>query len=323
MKMSSPKLYLLATTYTLMTLDECSQSGVFERVAADTASRGYAGFDIALQHILLIGKDRFASVMKEHNLKCIVKVYSSGGVGNLPSCNELARKECELEHPEQGRTVEHHIAVWSAQVREACTARIRPFVLGIGSHSGRDYFSEDEADTFFRAAIAVSDELGVPCFHETHRHKILFNPWLAVRLVERHSKLQLLGDLSHYCCVCEAPPGDAELEGAIAKLLPRCGHLHARVGFEEGPQILDPREPRWSKYVDGHLAWWKAAFRSAAARGAAHVTVTPEFLPPPYCWSLQSSDSYPGQPAVDVNAINHFMADLVRKAIKEEFPESC
>jgi hypothetical protein len=51
----------------------------------------------------------------------------------------------------------------------------------------------------------------------------------------------------------------------------------------------------------------------AAARGAAVFTVTPEFLPPPYCW-VSLSD---GSPVVDVSAINDDMAAFVRQLFEE------
>jgi sugar phosphate isomerase/epimerase len=319
---SAPSFILLATTYPIVPLDQCGpDNDRFEKVAEEYASRGYGGFDMAVQHILLLGKERVVRALAKHNLKIMAKIYSSGHSGSIPSENPVALAAAEVPHPKQGKTVGEHIAVWNAQIREAVVPSLRPFLLGIASQGGRDYFTHEDADAFFTNSAAMSKEIGLPIFHETHRHRLLYSPWEAVRMVRRHPELRLLGDLSHYCVVCEAAPDDADLNGAIVELIPRIGHVHARVGFEEGPQILDPREPRWAKHVEGHMAWWRDVFRAAKARGDAHVTVTPEFLPPPYAWSVHGSEGYPGTAVVDVHEVNHHMGAIVRKAFEEVMAE--
>jgi hypothetical protein len=35
--------------------------------------------------------------------------------------------------------------------------------------------------------------------------------------------------------------------------LSRTGHIHARIGHPEGPQVNDPRAPEWKNIVDTHL----------------------------------------------------------------------
>ena len=36
----------------------------------------------------------------------------------------------------------------------------------------------------------------------------------------------------------------------------RTDHIHARVGYTEGPQITDPRVPEWKRALDFHLQCW-------------------------------------------------------------------
>ena len=277
------RLGLIATTFPLLTLEELSNEGPFEAVCSEYASRGYAGLDISLVHILCIGKDRFARVMQENQLYFIGKCYSSGGGCPSAPGNSAALKKAERTHPPIGRDVESHIAVFCAQMRELCESLpLRSLLLSISGQSGRDYFSQEQADKFFSTCNALGEELGVTVQHETHRHRILFNPWCTRAIVERHPTLNLLADLSHYCVVCETPCEDADLQEAVATLIPRVTHTHARVGYEEGPQVPDPALPAFAQHVAGHVAWWKAIFRAHISRGKAVCTVTPEFLPFPY-----------------------------------------
>jgi hypothetical protein len=268
------KLCLLATPVALLTLADVTKEGLFEGICKEYAERGYAGFDISVQYILSIGKERFARALKEHGLVFVGKCYSSGG-----GCPNAA----EFSHPPQGRDVDAHIAVFAAQVREvAGCALLRPFLLSISGQSGRDYFTQEDTDKFFVAFQGLEREYGVCIQHETHRHRLLFNPWTARTQVARHPTLHLLADLSHYLCVCEAPCDDPDLSEAVATLLPSVTHTHARVGHEEGPQVPDPSAPHWAKHVEGHVAWWKQIFREHIKRGAGVCTVTPEFLLFPY-----------------------------------------
>ena len=70
------------------------------------------------------------------------------------------------------------------------------------------------------------------------------NPWNTQRILRRFPSLKLTCDYSHWVCVAERLLPDC---GEILQLsADHCWHLHARVGFEEGPQVPDPRAPEWS-----------------------------------------------------------------------------
>jgi len=312
---SPTRLALIATTFPLISLDELAlpaeDPASFEGLCARVAADGYAGLDISCQHVLTLGKERFARALEASGLKFIAKCYSSGG-----GCafNERALANAEHAHPPLGRGVDAHIAVFAAQVRElAGCARLRPHLLSVSGQSGRDYFSEADADRYFDAADALAAELGVVVQHETHRHRLLFSPWAAAAAVARRARLRLIADLSHYCVVTEAPCDDPDLEEAVAALAPRVTHTHARVGHEEGPQVPDPADARWAAHVAGHVRWWKAIFREHAARAAPLCTVTPEFLPFPY--------GPVGCGRAETAAHNAFIAGVVRRAWAEAVAE--
>jgi hypothetical protein len=57
------------------------------------------------------------------------------------------------------------------------------------------------------------------------------------------------------------------------------GHIHARVGFSEGPQVPNPAAPEWENVVNAHLVIWEKIIRNYLGNV---FTVTMEFGPPPY-----------------------------------------
>jgi sugar phosphate isomerase/epimerase len=180
----------------------------------------------------------------------------------------------------QGNTVAEHLASFRAQVRSA--AAMRPRL--INAHSGRDGFSEADSLRFFEGALAIEREAGVAVAHETHRGRVLYNPWVTERLLARFTDLKLCCDFSHWVCVCERLL-EGEL-GIIRQCAERCLHLHARVGYEEGPQVPDPRAPEYQRHVEAHERWWQLVWRAQARRGVKHSSMTPEFGPPQYLHTL-------------------------------------
>lgn len=92
-------------------------------------------------------------------------------------------------------------------------------------------------------------------------------------MLAAHPDLKLCADLSHFSCVAESNPYEGEINKVVAALTPAVRHVHARVGFEEGPQIPDPRTPTWSSYMEGYKVWWKGIYEAAKVRGD-HAYVT-------------------------------------------------
>jgi hypothetical protein len=320
---ATTQLIVLATTMPLLPLEECiPTSDRFERMCEDLAGRGYGGLDFAVQQIIMLGKERVAAALEKYGLKFMAKVYSSGHSGSIPSENPLVLARAEFEHPKQGRSPEQHFAVWSAQVREAAVPILRPYLIGAGSQGGRDCWDAAEVDRFVSASVALSLELGgLPLHHETHRHRILFNPFDAVRTLRRNPTMLLLADLSHYCVVCEANPDQDDLDTAVQELLPSVGHVHFRVGFPEGPQVPDPNEARFAETFEGHKRWWRQIFRHAIRNGRPVITATPEFLPPPYAWTVPEGEEGrakgPNGASADYHDINHQMMRLAKALFAE------
>lgn len=114
--------------------------------------------------------------------------------------------------------------------------------------------------------------------------------------------LKLNCDYSHWVVVCERAIDD--LLPILAMCAERAVHVHARVGFENGPQVSDPRAPEWLQMCEAHERWWDLIWESQRRRGYSHSTLTPEFGPPSY----QPVAPYTSEPLADLVAICDWMA---------------
>ena len=201
-------------------------------------------------------RKRFRALLQKHSLEFIPQIFS------------------------HGKTVADHLESLREQVATA-----KPFTSRfINAHSGQDAFSEDESIRLFEGALQLETKRGVAIAHETHRGRILFNPWITSRLLTRFPDLKLCCDFSHWVCVCERLIDDQI--GIIRQCADRCLHVHARVGYEQGPQVPDPRVPEYQRHLEAHEAWWRLMWKAQEKRGFRISTLTPEFGPPDYQHTL-------------------------------------
>jgi len=177
----------------------------------------------------------------------------------------------------------------------------------INSHSGRDAFTPDEQLQVLDTAQEFADRNNVVVAHETHRGRIGFSPGNAAALFALRPGMKITADLSHWVCVTESY---LEYFGdTVAEAIRRTEHLHARVGFPEGPQVPDPRSPFWKVPLDFFLALWGKMIAHQRLSGRKLFTITTEFGPPPYMWTSVSDH----QPLASQWDINVFMKDLLKK----------
>ena len=201
-------------------------------------------------------RTRFRALLRRHGLEFIPQIFS------------------------HGNTVEEHLESLREQIAAA-----KPFAPRlINAHSGQDAFSEDQSTRFFEGALQLEAKGGIAIAHETHRGRILFNPWTTSRLLTRFPDLKLCCDFSHWVCVCERLIEDQI--GIIRQCADHCLHVHARVGYEQGPQVPDPRAPEYQTHLEAHEAWWRLVWKAQAKRGFRASTLTPEFGPPDYQHTL-------------------------------------
>jgi sugar phosphate isomerase/epimerase len=181
----------------------------------------------------------------------------------------------------------------------------------INSHTGRDYFSFEQNLALVDIAREFSEKHGVAVAHETHRGRMGFGPGHLTEYLNARPDLAITADFSHWVCVTESMLDNfpAELHEAMLRTL----HVHARIGYEEGPQVPDPRAPEWKYAADRFLHWWDQILDNRRNAGAAFLGFTTEFGPPPYMPVIP----FTRQPVADQFDINCYMKDLLRNRYKD------
>ena len=197
---------------------------------------------------------------------------------------------------------------FAAQVEAAATQTVQK-PLYINCHSGKDYFTAEQCQAFFDTTKKVSAATGIGIYHETHRSRIMYSAPIARGYLERNADLKLTCDLSHWWCVHESLLEDQAETLNLA--CARAGHIHARVGHAEGPQVNDPRAPEWDKAVKAHFAWWDKIVARQKAEGK-QITILTEFGPPDYMPTLP----YTRQAVANQWEINVYMMKVLRERYK-------
>ena len=201
-----------------------------------------------------------------------------------------------------GKSFQQHLDSFQSMVERAI--HFQP--LAINCHAGKDYFSREQVHQIFNYSIQLSQKTAIPIYHETHRGRVLFAAHIAQKYLQQLPELLVTLDISHWCCVAESLLQDQE--EAVDLALDHTGHIHARVGFEEGPQISEPRAPEFKKAVEAHFNWWDKVVQKKAEKRQL-LSITTEFGPPNYMWNLP----YTQQPLANLWEVNAYMMRLWRE----------
>lgn len=200
---------------------------------------------------------------------------------------------------------EESLARYKARLYELCAWK--PVL--INSQTGGDFLSREQNEAFIRAANAISEETGVPVYHETHRSRFSYSLPVTLEYLNALPELRLTADISHWMVVHESL-----LEGRdalLAQVIARTNHIHARVGHPEGPQVNDPKAPEWKRAVDRHLDLWEQIIRKCWSEGDGPMTVTTEFGPPTYMPALP----YTQVPVSDQWQANVYMMNALKQRL--------
>lgn len=177
--------------------------------------------------------------------------------------------------------------------------------LRITTLAGSDLWDFGTSCRFLGQLLAIARQAGAPLSVETHRARPTFHPQQTLSLLEELPELSLTLDVSHWCVVCERlVPCELALMAAVEE---RVAHIHARVGYDQGPQVPDPRAPRYGEELAAHLGCWRRIARHLQGKGAEVLTVTPEFGPDGYLQSHPLTD----EPAADLRELNRWMGDML------------
>jgi hypothetical protein len=180
--------------------------------------------------------------------------------------------------------------------------------------AGCDAWPVSQSVDFFGRAAELEREFGVPLSFETHRGRSFFNPWTTREILNQLPLLKLTCDFSHWCVVCERL---IDTEPDILQLCAeRAHHIHARVGYAQGPQVPHPAAPEYTDALVAHERWWLQIWKHQLSRGFERTTMTPEFGPDGYLHTLP----YSRMPVADLASINRWMADRQRERFNQLFP---
>jgi hypothetical protein len=248
--------------------------GALEEQFKRIKDAGYDGIEAAAQEIA--DPALFRSLLKEYGFDFIALVYTEGS---------------------------DHEGNFLQVVENALQYQPSKIV----AHAGRDLMPFVRQVRFFLYALRVEEQFGVPIAHETHRRRPFFSPMNTLAVLRELPELKLNIDFSHWCCVTESMLQDHEM--AIDVACEHAIHLHGRVGYENGPQVPDPRVAEWSQHVKLHADWWNKVIDCHRARKVDVFTFTPEYGPPSYMHTQPSN----GEPIADLWDICLWTAERFRK----------
>jgi hypothetical protein len=205
----------------------------------------------------------------------------------------------------QGDSVQAHLNSMNAQIERA--VEFSPVL--INSHTGRDIFSLEDNLVLFENALELEQKYDVTITHETHRFRPTFSTFDTEKIIKALPEIKLNLDISHWMVVHESDLSDQL--SRLESIFPQVFHIHARVGFEEGPQITNPQDELWAEHLENHVSLWQKVIDFAKDRHQKTFTITPEFGPFPYAHLHPHSHL----PLADIWAANNFM----QQHLKERF----
>ena len=205
--------------------------------------------------------------------------------------------------PVEAETVDEYISNVLKQLKR--TLPYQPDF--INSHTGKDHYSFDENCKIIEAVESFSDINNIPIYHEIHRGRFTFHSTTTLAYLEKYPDLKLVGDLSHWCVTSESMLQDQE--HILQKIFPRIKHIHARVGFEQSPQVNNPFAPEWEDNLNQFTVWWQQIINEH--QNMEEFTITPEFGPYPY----MPQTPFNQMPLANQQELNIEMRDYLKRKI--------
>lgn len=148
----------------------------------------------------------------------------------------------------------------------------------INSHTGKDHYSFSDNCRIIDTIEEFALKYNLKVYHEIHRGRFTFHSATTLKYLEVFPQLKLVGDLSHWCAVSESMLEDQE--EILRKVFPHIQHIHARIGFEQSPQVNNPFAPEWDSKLSIFMGWWQQIIDRQ--KDKKNISITPEFGPYPY-----------------------------------------
>ncbi|WP_226783267.1 sugar phosphate isomerase/epimerase family protein [Oceaniglobus trochenteri] len=251
------------------------------------AREGYAGVEFPLAQLAFEAEDEATAIARVRDAKAETGLKVSTLIATRPT--------------DYGSAAEH-LADFRRQSRIAAELRASLMVV----HAGADSFDDNTALGYLRDAARVAEDHGLFACMETHRGRLLNDPWRTARLLDALPDMQLALDVSHWHVIVDREPLD--LMDLFDEAARRSGHVHARIGHEKGPQVPHPADPIWEGHLALYRRWWTIARDAMQARGQA-FGVTAEFGPPPY----MTTRPFSGERDADLVELNRWMRDRLEE----------
>jgi len=212
--------------------------------------------------------------------------------------------------PLPGCTVEEHLESLEDGILRSMEGAPR----FINTMAGYDAWSLAEAVRFFEGVVSLQDKHDIIISAETHRGRSTYSPWLTRDILKAVPDLRITCDFSHWCVVSERLILDEEIE-ILELAASYAHHIQPRVGYNQGPQVPDPRAPEYAEALAAHERWWTVVWDSMAARGVRDFTMTPEFGPDGYLQCAPFSQL----PVADLWDINRWIGQRQRQHFNSHF----
>lgn len=212
--------------------------------------------------------------------------------------------------PTYGHSVEDHLKSLDEGVLRSLEGKPR----FINTMAGYDAWSASDALRFHQGVVDLQERHAIIISVETHRGRSTYSPWLTRDFLIAVPELRITCDFSHWCVVSERLILDEE-EEILNLAAAHAHHIQPRVGYNQGPQVPDPRAPEHAGALAAHERWWSAVWDSMAGRGFNQFTMTPEFGPDGY---LQHTP-FTRIPAGDLWEINRWTGLRQRELFNTKF----
>lgn len=205
----------------------------------------------------------------------------------------------------EGNTFEEHLD----SIDHLSEKALKCNPLLINCHPGKDFFTLDENTQILKKLCEIQKENGILVTAETHRGRATYSLIETVKFLRRIPELSLAADFSHWMVVHESNLLDQEENLNLA--ISRSRHIHARVGYEEGPQVPDPRAPEWKNHLENHMAIWRKIIKQNENNNHDFLTITPEFGPPNYL----HIHPYTKEKVADPWELNMVMKEMIKNIL--------
>lgn len=257
--------------------------GALEEAARQAVEAGFYGLEGNADNL---PREELRTALHTHDLAYIQEIVTGG--------NYVPRRQ---------DTVQEHIADVERQLQLGRSLDPQ-WVTVIG---GCDAWTVEQSVRFFSESQEIAARMGIACSFETHRSRSLFNPWVTLAVLERLPELKLTCDFSHWVVVMERQLD--EDWNAVLEVAQHAYHIHARVGYDQGPQVPHPAAPEYAGPLASHQRYWEAIWSVQQASGRQHSTMTPEFGPDGYLHTLPFTQ----QPVADLWEVNAWMGRTERE----------